>query len=292
MSATRILLVACVATFLTPGRPRAQEPAEFELMFIGDSLFALRLAIDGISKFTPLAVKQPLREQIANPELIVLIAPPLNKTPPDRVVLFRLTDSSPAPFPVEAKELAALRDFRVNPTVKSAQAVTALYVKNQLATAAGMQAIAELVAAVKKEPDARTLVGGVVASGGAQHPELDEYVRDYRAAILDRAKKSLDLKKVKEGTPYSFGPTPVTRAQLAGISQGVGTEMIDGEKFHRVWVGSSLILVKPIAAKEFPKSTPKPDGLHTLKLDPSHAKEIRTGHLAPTIKLEPLPVIK
>jgi len=279
--AISILLAAPRTVFAQP---------DSDVMYIGDSLLALRMAVNGVKGFTPISVKQILREQIVNPDLVVLLVPPPQKMPPDKVRLLRSRDSSPTDFDVDSNDLGALRNFRTNILLTTSLEVTEEFAKNGDDSPTGQRAVLRLLTQIKSDPNAGPFVGGLLAAQGIRHPELAAYVREYQASLLEDAKKTMDPKKVREGNAYYFGPTPVTKVQLAGISWlGVGTEVVDEEKFQKVWIGASVVLVKPTKASQVPSWSYMPDGLDELNLNPTREKEIRFGHTSPSLKLERLP---
>jgi hypothetical protein len=159
------------------------------------------------------------------------------------------------------------------------------------------QKIAEMKKKIDALPEAERAranlyAGAVLADRGVDHPDAAPWIEGFHQAaqkqlhqaIQDAAKSGL----LQPGKPYALGTHPITEAQLASIpADKVATVHIDGQDFNQVWVGASLVVVKP-AAGAGTDSLPGKTGLDRLNLSPEQRNYYRRG-AAPSRTVHPVP---
>jgi hypothetical protein len=117
----------------------------------------------------------------------------------------------------------------------------------------------------KQRKSVELLAGAHLADLEPTQTEVSRFVTTYRKEVERRALNSLSAPRPEDlGRPKVFGTTDLTKGSLDGIKD-VQEIMVNGQRYHKAWAGSSLVLVPQAKDAPHPQSNDPPIkklGLH------------------------------
>ena len=266
--------VSILALLTSAGRGSAQ--TQFALA--GDFLGMLR---DEVAwNMLPLE-EAKLRSVIAGHDLTVIVLPLVQANPANPSILVcSRTKTDLSVLSVKAADFQTLNQFateKVYQLILDIQTIVAGQPAGSPLTDEAKMKVNEVQKHLEKMPDARKkavsfLLGARMADLESKQPELAGFVTVFRKEAEARAIGALKPpQKGDLGRPQVFGPSGVTPGALNSIKD-VEEIRVNGQRYHKAWVGGSLILVPQ--AKGAPPPKPGDPPLKKLGLHEDVHKEI------------------